>query len=373
LTPDLDTIDALTGDRDALWTRLQATAFLTDDEKRAAIGYGPKPRVPQPLSSKFYNPSQPRVPPGSGRPSGQWTSPDNGGGGGTVPFSDSGAEGDMPTISGPDLGGDPSIGLDGTEDTATPTPDYANPDANPPVEDAARRRGGLSGSPAKEARLVAETMSANRAVERVQEVDPTWTRPSGVHNTIEGEIAQQQYVARAANERYAEIQAGGYGANRIPEGEPLPPIAPVRPPTWNENAARMFERLYPYGGATDQMDRLLNLGRDPDRGGALSIEEIGTAIRLERELGRPLYRSDRFGSDFVDRLGQTWDAVGSDWTDKNYDLNRYIASIDRKFANNAADRYVIDLSGLNPINAARVEDYLSQLPHQHRQRIRIVR
>ena len=33
----------MTGDRDALWSRLQATSFLTDDEKRAAIGYGPKP------------------------------------------------------------------------------------------------------------------------------------------------------------------------------------------------------------------------------------------------------------------------------------------------------------------------------------------
>jgi hypothetical protein len=29
LTPDLDTIDALTGDRDALWTRLQATFHPT--------------------------------------------------------------------------------------------------------------------------------------------------------------------------------------------------------------------------------------------------------------------------------------------------------------------------------------------------------
>ena len=42
LRPDLDAINALTGERDALWARLQAATFLTDDEKRAAVGYGPK-------------------------------------------------------------------------------------------------------------------------------------------------------------------------------------------------------------------------------------------------------------------------------------------------------------------------------------------
>ena len=40
LVPDTDEIAALSGERDALWARLQATTFLTDDEKRAAVGYG---------------------------------------------------------------------------------------------------------------------------------------------------------------------------------------------------------------------------------------------------------------------------------------------------------------------------------------------
>ena len=40
--PDLDNLDALSSERDAQWTRLEKTSFLTDDEKRAAIGYGPK-------------------------------------------------------------------------------------------------------------------------------------------------------------------------------------------------------------------------------------------------------------------------------------------------------------------------------------------
>ncbi len=42
LRPDLDAIEALSSEREALWSRLEAASFLTDDEKRAVIGYGPK-------------------------------------------------------------------------------------------------------------------------------------------------------------------------------------------------------------------------------------------------------------------------------------------------------------------------------------------
>jgi HK97 family phage portal protein len=42
LRPDLDTIEALGTEREALWTRINAATFLTDDEKRAAVGYGPR-------------------------------------------------------------------------------------------------------------------------------------------------------------------------------------------------------------------------------------------------------------------------------------------------------------------------------------------
>jgi HK97 family phage portal protein len=40
LTPDLDQVEALSADRDALWTRVNAATFLTADEKRQAVGYG---------------------------------------------------------------------------------------------------------------------------------------------------------------------------------------------------------------------------------------------------------------------------------------------------------------------------------------------
>ena len=73
LRPDLDNLDALAADRDAQWARLQATDFLTDDEKRAAVGYGPKPAD---LAHK-YCPDQPRD------EQGRWA--DGGGFGGKIP------------------------------------------------------------------------------------------------------------------------------------------------------------------------------------------------------------------------------------------------------------------------------------------------
>jgi HK97 family phage portal protein len=40
LEPDLDAIEALADERESLWRRVSAAAFLTDDEKREAVGYG---------------------------------------------------------------------------------------------------------------------------------------------------------------------------------------------------------------------------------------------------------------------------------------------------------------------------------------------
>ena len=40
LEPDLDRVEALAPDREALWRRVAAADFLTDDEKRQAVGYG---------------------------------------------------------------------------------------------------------------------------------------------------------------------------------------------------------------------------------------------------------------------------------------------------------------------------------------------
>lgn len=43
LRPNLDRIDALSTERTAEWARIGAASFLTDDEKREALGYGPRP------------------------------------------------------------------------------------------------------------------------------------------------------------------------------------------------------------------------------------------------------------------------------------------------------------------------------------------
>lgn len=40
LKPDLDAVEALSTEREALWARVQASDFLTVNEKRAAVGYG---------------------------------------------------------------------------------------------------------------------------------------------------------------------------------------------------------------------------------------------------------------------------------------------------------------------------------------------
>lgn len=40
LEPDLDAIEALSDERESLWRRVTAANFLTDDEKREAVGYG---------------------------------------------------------------------------------------------------------------------------------------------------------------------------------------------------------------------------------------------------------------------------------------------------------------------------------------------
>ena len=40
LVPDLDAIDALASERESLWRRVGAATFLSDDERREAVGYG---------------------------------------------------------------------------------------------------------------------------------------------------------------------------------------------------------------------------------------------------------------------------------------------------------------------------------------------
>lgn len=55
LEPDLDAVEALADERESLWRRVSAATFLSEDEKREAVGYGrlgrAKPARPQPGES----------------------------------------------------------------------------------------------------------------------------------------------------------------------------------------------------------------------------------------------------------------------------------------------------------------------------------
>jgi len=72
LRPDLDAIEALSDEREALWKRIGAATFLTDAEKRAAVGYGPDGVVDREGIEGKFNQSQPRVPAGQTE-GGRWS------------------------------------------------------------------------------------------------------------------------------------------------------------------------------------------------------------------------------------------------------------------------------------------------------------
>jgi hypothetical protein len=77
LRADLDGIEALSTEREALWTRIDKATFLTPNEKRAAAGYGSLGG-----GDEFkFNPDQPRYPAGQ-TGGGRWT--DGGGDGDAV-------------------------------------------------------------------------------------------------------------------------------------------------------------------------------------------------------------------------------------------------------------------------------------------------
>ena len=59
LRPDLDAIEGLSTEREALWSRIDNATFLTPNEKRSAVGYGPLDEGGNDISGK-YRPDQAR-------------------------------------------------------------------------------------------------------------------------------------------------------------------------------------------------------------------------------------------------------------------------------------------------------------------------
>jgi hypothetical protein len=81
LRPDLDSIEALSIEREVLWTRIDKATFLTQNEKRSAVGYGPVDGGDALSEKAGFRVDQPRVPAGQSG-GGQWVG--EGGGDGLV-------------------------------------------------------------------------------------------------------------------------------------------------------------------------------------------------------------------------------------------------------------------------------------------------
>jgi HK97 family phage portal protein len=171
LRPDIDSIEALSTEREALWTRVDKATFLTQNEKRAAVGYG---LVDGGDELKGSDPSCRRRAQTTGlTPSDNLAAKFN-------PYHD-------------------AIGRFTTADGA----------ADGLVHTVARRRGSRGeGTPAQEARYAAARAQAQAARDRVRELDPDWREPQSAlpRDSIDGQIRHEEAVARAAEARIAELQ-----------------------------------------------------------------------------------------------------------------------------------------------------------------------
>lgn len=153
LVPDLDGVEALLPEREALWARLERASFLARDEKRVAAGYAPDGGEGEAARADKFDPYHDAL--------GRFTTADGAGGG------DTGDE----------------------------------------VELAARRTRGPTGTRAQEVRLEVATSRARQAREKLRKLDPEWKEPQSATSlsSIEGAIRHQEAVAEAGEARLAEI------------------------------------------------------------------------------------------------------------------------------------------------------------------------
>ncbi len=204
--PDLDSVEALNPEREALWARLDAASFLTEDEKRAAAGYGASsiafgnspsssrpPNAVTPEARK-YSPDQPRVPAGSSD-GGQWTD----GGGGSFADIDRGDD----------------IGASGAAQIAQ---------NNRGRGTVSLRAGGqtFEATPAQVMRLSNATNASNGAVARVREIDPNWRPSPSAYESAEGAIRAREAEAAEALVRFETLRGDAipktnpsWGVNRL--------------------------------------------------------------------------------------------------------------------------------------------------------------
>jgi Contact-dependent growth inhibition CdiA C-terminal domain len=207
LRPDLDQVEALAPEREALWTRLEAASFLTDDEKRAAAGYGP----PLPALGDSRSPAK-------GLPSGRSRRPPS-----AVKFNPYHDDAGRFTTAEGGLTG-PGHGLGGEGKPAASN----NDDRERVAQQAAprTRSGPLAqypeATPAQIVRFGIASRNADNLIRQVRELEPYWKPTPSFHESMEGAIAAAEGEAAQATARLGEIARQGIGGNYPPaETAPL--------------------------------------------------------------------------------------------------------------------------------------------------------
>jgi hypothetical protein len=190
--PDLDAIEALNPEREALWARLEKTSFLTTDEKRALVGYGPDT---SPTTTKF-NPNH--------DDRGRFTSGD-------------GTDSENPDTAVSDGQPPPANDGDGDDGPQSGT-------GRGELQNIAFRRQFPNATPAQQLRVDQALAAARRETNRTRELDPNWRGPDSTFpaGSVEGAIAHFDTVARAAQARLGEITRDAlpgtnpsWGVNRL--------------------------------------------------------------------------------------------------------------------------------------------------------------
>ena len=181
--------DAWAAHQRARWLRPDAERWLKPDWRE-----------------RKYNPDQPRVPAGSSD-GGQWTSGEGGTGGGEV-------------LS------------DATPDGWKPGAQYAQ--ARTPRGPVQINGHWVQPTPAQAARLSIAEARAREAINRVQELDPTWRPTPGVYQSVEGLIRTREGEAQQAQVRFAELQRHGIGLGQF-AGELIQARGPERNFTASEH------------------------------------------------------------------------------------------------------------------------------------------
>jgi HK97 family phage portal protein len=228
-----DRLEALAVERAAEWSRIGDASFLTLDEQREAVGYGPAPK--DALFGKWrliearYSPDQPRVPAGSAD-GGQWTSGGGGGGGGG---SEGGGGGISDAIGPlrpndrswiaqfPPPRGSVSLLDPGANQVALNVdPNVANDAGN--FFDLAQFRPLASWFSTtflrQNPRLSEAIARAEPLVARARQLDSEWKLPATLidPNDVEGQIKRFEFIAQHTAEFLAENVRVQYGDSIIP-------------------------------------------------------------------------------------------------------------------------------------------------------------